>query len=887
MTNGPPRLARGLLALVVPKAHREFVSGDLAEAFEEIAGRDGIRRARRWYWREVLAAVITRWPRSSAPFNPHTGRDSVVQTFWQDLKFGMRLLRRSPGFAVVSILTLGLGIGANTTVFSWINSVLLSPIPGAVAQHRLVEVSTTYRNQSISMSYPDYVDYRARTRLLSGIAARDDQAVHVTVGDVTERVWSEIVTGNYFDVLGVRAIVGRTFLPHEDRIPGAAPVAVISHRLWQSRFGSDPGVLHQRVRINGHPFTIVGVAPAKFQGSATAVAYDMWIPMMMQPTLMPSGDRLKERDSHWMIAFARLAPGVTLEQADDELNAIARQLAAEFPEDRELGVAIAYLRESKAGAIGVLRPVLLALGVVTAIVLLIACANLANLTIARGAARRREIAIRLSIGARRWRVVRQLLTESVLIALGGAGLALVIARWTSQLLVFFAPPTEFTILIDVPLDIRVFAFTGAAGLLTALLFGLVPALQSSAADHTTALKDDSNATVSGRRWLRDALVVAEVALSLALLVSAGLCVRSMQKAQRFDPGFNSRGVLLTAVDLFPAGYSPETGRVFYRTLLERLRALPAADSVTVSRRVPLGFGGSSASTIEVDGYAPKNDESMSVMFNQVGPDYFRTMQIPLMLGRDIQLNDDEGSQPAAVINETMARRYWGDRNPIGGRFRFGSDAPWTTVVGVAREVKFRSLADVPRPFAYLPVLQAYHPAMTIHVRTAGDPVSVAPAVREVVQSLDPALPVFAARTLEAHTGAATFQQRMAGSLLSVFGALAVLLAAVGLYGVLAFLVGQRRREIGVRVALGATPSSVFRLVARHGLALTTVGTVIGFLLAFGIAQALSAVLFGVTAYDAPTIAVALAVLGMCAAAACTIPAVRASRVDPVKALKYE
>jgi predicted permease len=883
----PPLLARAIVSLVVPSAHREFIAGDLIETFEDIAAREGRRRARRWYWRQSIAAALTRWPRSATPFSQPIHGDSLVQALMQDLRFGGRLLRRSPGFACVSILTIGLGIGANTTVFSWINSVLLTPIHGAADQGRLVEISTTYRGEPISMSYPDYVDYRTRARLLSGIAGRDDQAVHLSAGGATERVWAEFVTGNFFDVLGVRTAAGRTFQPEEDRTPGAWPVAVISYRLWQTRFGGDPDVVHRRVEINRHPFTIVGVAAAGFQGSATAVAYDVWIPMMMAPALMPGGDRLKERGDHWMVAFGRLAPGVTLEQARDELHAIARQIGTEFPEARDLDVSATYLRDSNRGAIGVLRAVLLALAAVVGIVLLIACANLANLMIARGAARRREIAIRLSIGASRWRIMRQLLTESVLIAIAGAVLALVIARWTSQLLVLFAPPTEFSILMDVRLDSRVFAFTAAAALLTTVLFGLVPALQASATDYTTALKDDSRSAGSGRRRLRDALVVAEVSLSLALLVSAGLCVRSMQKAQQFDPGFNPRGVLLASIDLFPAGYTAQTGRVFYQQLVERLRALPGAESVTISRRVPLGFTGSSSSSVQVDGYPPKPNESMGVMFNQVGPDYFRTMQIPLLRGRDLDAGDNSQSGPVAVINEAMARRFWAGRDPIGGRFRFGSGAPWTTVVGVAREVKFRNLVEAARPFAYLPVQQLYYPAMTIHVRTAGDPASLAPAVRETVLSLDPALPVFAARTLEAHIGAATFQQRLAGTLLSVFGTLAVLLAAVGLYGVLAFLVGQRTREIGVRVALGASPSSVFRLVARHGLTLTAVGTMIGLPLAFGIAQGLSAILFGVSASDPVTIVAAVALLGVCAAAACLIPAVRATRVDPVKALKSE
>jgi predicted permease len=886
-TARPPLLARSLLRLAVPAAHREFVTGDLNETFNELAGRIGARRARRWFWREALIAACTRWPRAASPVQaPPTG-DSPVQTLFQDLRFGVRLLRRSPGFAAVAILMLGLGIGANTTIFGWVNSVLLTPIPGAADQGRLVSIGQTFRGQTITLSYPDYVEYRDQSRLLSGIAGRDDQAVHLTVDGVPERVWSEIVTGNFFDVLGVPAALGRTFLPEEDRTPGAAAVAVISHGLWQRRFGGDPAVVNREVEINKHPFTIVGVAPPGFQGSQTAIAYDIWIPMMMQPTLMPGGDRLSSRGNHWMTVFGRLAPGATVAQVREELEAITRRIAEQVPDYKGFGASAGYLRDSSDGAIGVLRPVLLALAVVAALVLLIACANLANLMIVRSAVRRREIAIRLSIGASRRRVVRQLLTESLLIAAGGAVLALIIARLTAGMLVLFAPPTEFTIAIDVPLDGRVFAFTTIAALVTAVLFGLMPAVQASSSDYTTALKEGTPGAGASRRRLRDALVVAEVSLSLALLMSAGLCVRSMQKAQEFDPGFNPSGVLLASLDLFPAGYTTDTGRVFFDQLLERLRALPGVEAVTLSRRVPLGFSGSSSSSVQVEGYAPAQGESMSVALNQVGPDYLRTMQIPLAQGRDLAPTDGRDAPAVAVINETMAKRFWTGRDPIGGRFRFGATGTWFTVVGVAREVKFNTLTERPRPFAYLPVLQAYYPAVAIHVRTTGDPGTLAPAVREAVRALDPSLPVYSTRTLAAHTGAATFQQRMAGSLLSVFGGLALVLAVVGLYGVVAFVVGQRTREIGVRMALGAPPSAVFGQVLRYGLKLTVIGAAIGLGVAFGVAQALKALLFGVEAYDPLTLAVATVVLGASAGAACLVPALRAMRVDPVRALRYE
>lgn len=883
----PPRLARALLHLCVPAEHREFVAGDLAETFADVATREGIGRARRWYWREVFIALFTRWPRAhfhqAAPLREG---DSSMQTFFQDLRFGARLLRRNPGFTAAAVLTLGLGMGANTTIFSWINSVLLNPVQGAAEPERLVQVAQTFRGQGPnSLSYPDYVDYRDRSRLLS-IAGRDDQAVHLAVDGAPERVWAELVSGNFFDVLGVRAALGRTFIPDDNRAPGAAAIVVISHGLWQRRFAGDPAVVNRAVDINGTPFTIVGVTPRGFQGSQTALAYDIWIPMTMQPVVVPGGNRLEDRDHHWMTAFGRLAPGATVAQAHAELEAITRDIGTEYGQQHDdVGASVRLLRDASSGAVVMLRPVLLALAIVAAVVLLIACANIANLMIARGTSRSHEIAIRLSIGASRWRVVRQLLTESVLIAVGGGIVALVITRWTAGLLMLFAPPSEFPIALAVTLDSRVFLFTALAAVATVLLFGLAPAWQSSSSDRVVALKE-GGPSVSGRRRLRDALVVAEVSLSLALLVAAGLCVRSMRNAQSFNPGFNPQNVLLASVDLFPAGYTADTGRVFFRQVLDRVRAIPGSNAVTLSRRVPLGLTGSSTSNVHVDGYTRPHGEPMIVAYDHVGPDYFRTLQIGLVRGRDIADADDSRANRVAVINETMARRYWGDRDPIGGRFRFGGEGAWITVVGVSRDVKYRSLNEPSRPFAYLPVLQNYYPHMVIQVRTPADPAALASAVRSAVQAIDPALPVFATRTLEAHISAASFQQRMAGSLLAVFGVLALILAAVGLYGVLAFIVGQRTREIGVRMALGATQSSVFGLIVKHGLKLTAIGSAIGIAAAYGVARALAAILFGVEPHDPVTLAAGIAVLAASALCACVLPARRATRLDPVRALRH-
>jgi predicted permease len=886
----PPRAAVHLLRILLPDEEREFVFGDLEEYFRgRILPLKGPRAARRWYWHQTLCLVWLRWRISSAivEVDGRTG-DGAMSNFLRDLCYGLRMMRKSPGFTTVALLTLALGIGANATIFTWLNSILVVALPGAKAPHELVAVIPVSPEYGLtSVSYPDYVDYRDRNTTLAGLTALENQAMSLSGDGKPERIWAELVTSNFFDVLGVRPILGRTFLADEEKVPNAAPVVILSHTLWQRRFGGDPSVIGRKIILNNYPFTVVGVAPEGFAGGETALRFDLWVPMMMQEKVIP-GKRLEARGNSWLIALGRLKPGVTPQQAAAELTGIARQLQQDHPERARGSVSVYPLWKSPKGATAVLGPVLLLLMGVVGLVLLIACANVANLLLARATGRRREIAVRLALGAGRGRLLRQLLTESILLSIAGGVLGLVCAYWTTGLLRTLAPPTDFPIGLAINLDVRVFAFTFILALLTGIVFGLAPALQASRADMLTPLKDESAAIAGGgrRAWLRSGLVVSQVALSVLLLVAAGLFLRSLERAQTFPPGFNAGGVLLASVDLFPNGYRAEAARAFYKEVLEKVRALPGVESVSLARRIPLGLGGSSSSSITVEGYELRNDERPWTYVNSVGPDYLRTMQIPLINGRDFSDRDNVGAPPVAIINETMARRYWPAGDAVGKRFRFGEDG-WFTVVGIAGNIHSRSLNEPAAAYAYLCLLQFYRPDVTVHVRAAGDPGLLAGVVQREIQSVDPALPVFSIRTLQVHISAAFFQQRMAGRLLTVFGLLALTLATVGIYGVLAYAIGQRTHEIGLRMALGAGRADVLRLVLGQGMLLAGAGLVLGLAVAFALTRLMRTLLFGVSPTDPATFAGVALVLALVAAAACYVPARRATRVDPVVALRYE
>jgi predicted permease len=893
----PPLLARLVVRLCTPARLHEWIAGDLEETYHAIAAREGLRAAREWYWRQARAAAAPRWARRTA-IDTRRG-ESAMTHLATDLRDSARLLLRSPGFTAIAVLMLALGIGVNTTVFSWLNAILLTPVPGARDTGRLVQFGTTFKgNIDTSFSYVDYRHLRT-TAGFAGVAARSERPFTLTVPEAgaqrmasgagaPERAWGELVSDNFFAVLGVEPALGRAFLPSETRGPGDAPVAVISDHVWARHFDRDPGVLGRRVLVNGRPVTIVGVAPPVFQGSVPALSMDLWLPVTQAALVAPDAndERLTASGWHWLEVVGRLAPGTTVDQGRAQFAATFAALAGQRSRRADVVGTVFLLRDAEGGSIGMLRPVLLVLAAVAGLVLLIACANLANLLLVRASRRRRELAVRVALGAGRPALMRLLLAESAVLAVAGGLAALVMTTWTSGLLAGFAPPSDAPVNLRVPLDGAVFAFTVAAATLTALLLGVLPAWTATSGNLVDALKDGTPGAGAGRRRLRGALVVVQVALSVVLLAAAGLCVRSLIKARSIQPGFNTSGVLLASLDLYPRASDNAVARGLYRSLLEGIRQAPGVSAVTLGMNVPLGLDGGSWTTITVDGYQPAPDERVSAAYNFVGPDYFRTLQTPVLRGRDFLLSDDERAERVVIVNEAMAKRYWPRGDALGSRVRFW-DEQWMRVVGVVATTKQRELAGRGSPYFYVPMLQFPSETVTLHVRTAGDVAALTGVVRDVVHRVDSSLPLYGVRTFADHARAATFRQRLAGSLLSVLGLLALVLATVGLYGVLALVVGQRTREFGIRLALGATGRDLRRLVAREAGLLVVIGVAFGLGGALLVGRALEDLLIGVGPDDRVTLAVVALTLGGAALVACLAPARRAARLDPVQALRQE
>ena len=890
-----PLLAEKLLSRCLAEHRQQEYLGDMAELFEARAATRGARAARRWYWRQTFSALADSIVHRRKRRQRHPG-DSLIMTILQDFRYAIRSLAAQPGFTVVAVLMLTLGIGANATIFSWVNAVLLNPLPGTNEPGRLVQLAYLYRDDTLpSFSYPDYKDIRDGSRLLQGVAGRNGLAVGIVIDREAERAWAEMVTANFFDVLGVQIVAGRAFTPADD-VPGAPPVAIVSHDYWTGRFGGDPQIVGRQVRINALPFTIVGVAGQGFRGGESGLSLDLWVPMGTQPQVMPGGNRLDARGSRWLSVVARLNPGTSPDQARAELDSIVdgmRNTYASQGRYIDYRAAVFPLDQAPTGGVSVLRPVLLILMAVAVVVLLIACANLAGLLLARASARQREIAIRLSMGAGRWRIVQQLLVEGAVLAGLGTAAALIVLQWTAGLLIGFAPPSELPIKLQVPIDLRVVWFTAAVAISTVMLFALAPATMAAPAHLATTLRDVGAAgRMFGRHRLRRALVVTQVALSIALLVGAGLCLRSLNAATRMTPGFEANGVVVGWLDLFSAGYTADTGRAFYARMLERVRALPGVESASLGRRIPLGFIGGSFTDITVEGHEAKADDPQGVGINYVGPDYATTMQMPVIAGRDLSIDDVAERPRVALISETMARLYWKGRDPVGGRLFFGRpradrEPQWITVVGVAKDIKQRRLTERAQPFMFVPILQFYSADAVLHVRTNRPTETAAADLQRAMRELDAQVPFYSLSRLSDHVRAATFQQKLAGDLLVVFGGLALLLAGIGSYGVLSYLVGMRRREIGIRLAVGATRGDVFRLVAGSGARVIGIGLVVGLLLSIGVGMGLQSLLIGISPADPVTYAVVLAILVTVTSAACMLPARRAARLDPVTTLREE
>ncbi len=804
-------------------------------------------------------------------------------TLWQDLRYGVRMLWKSPGFAAVAVLSLALGIGANTAMFSVINTTLLRPLP-VVEPERLVTLNGD------GFSYPNYVDYRDRDEAFDGVIAYRYTPLNFGVSGENERIWGYLATGNYFDLLGIRAALGRTFTPEEDRPRGGHPVAVISYGLWQRRFNSDPHVLSQTITLNNHSFNVIGVAPRNFAGTEQLFAPDVWIPIMMQPVAEPGRERLDLRGEGWLQVIARLKPGVTLRQAQAATNNLAAQLAREYPRTNE-GMTV------KLFPAGAINPAvhdqavifLLFLMAVVGLVLLIACVNVASLMLARALARRKEIAIRLALGAGRTHIVRQLLTESVLVSTLGGALGLILALWIIDLIAAFRPPIEFQLALDLHLDHRVLLFTLLVSLATGVAFGLVPALQASRADLVPALKDDLSTQGHRRSRARSALVTTQIALSLVLLIGAALFVRSLQHAQMMSPGFDPQHVVAASFDLSLQGYDEARGQGLQRQLIERIESQPGVESASLTNLLPLSLG-SSYTGIYIEGMPPKsNAERPSMLYSIIAPRYFATMGIPLVAGRDFGERDKKGAPNVYIINETMARRFWPNESAVGKRLSFeGPQGPWHEIIGVAKDGKYRTLGENPQPFLYMPLLQHYDGQSTLLVRLKGNNAPAAiDLVRREVRTIDDKLPLYDIKTLREHMGLALFPARVAATLLGVFGLLALLLAAIGVYGVMAYSVSQRTREIGIRIALGAQTDDVLKLVVKQGMILALIGIALGLAGALALARVMSNLLYGVSATDPTTfIGVSLLLAGI-ALVACLIPARRATKVDPMAALHYE
>ena len=807
----------------------------------------------------------------------------------REFRYGLRALLKSPGFTIIAILTLALGIGANSTIFSWINSTLLDPIPGVANASQYVELTAGPTGNDSPISYPDYLDLRDGNHTLSSLMTYAMWSMDMTGNAKPERVWGMFASENFFDALDVHPILGRGFLPVEGTKPGGAPVVVISYRLWQTYFGSDPSIIGRTVQINKRPYTIVGVTPALFQGPQSGLRVDMWLPVMMvQQFATGSDDFLRNRGAHWVMTIGRLKPDVSREQAQADMNILYGQIAKRFPDahkDRD-SVILHPLWRAPFGANYYLRTILFLLIAISGVVLLLACANVANLLLVRGVGRRREMAIRLSVGATRWRLVRQLLVESLLLALSGGGVAMLFTLWSAGTLSDFVPHTEIPISMSVHADRTVLFATFVISLVTGIIFGILPALRASNLAPAAVLKEESGSASGGRSKARlsSILVVAQIAMSLLLLVCAGLFIRSFRLAQQFNPGFNPHNVLLDWYDLGGVGYDQKSGTEFHRQLLAKLQALPGMHSVALAHWIPLGFT-RSRTTVDAEGYVPRPRESMDIDDVRVSPNYLHTMQIPLVAGREFVLSDTDTSQLVAVVNQEFARRYWPGEDPIGKRLR--ADGKWFTVVGVAHNSDTDSLNQKPKPFLYLPLFQDYVSQIAIHARVAGNPLAYVSAVQNTIHELDADLPLFDLMTLDSRIELNTTDDRIGGVFVGAFGILALVLAAVGVYGVLAYTTRQRTHELGIRIALGAEPRDVFGLVLRQGAILAFFGIVIGLAASFALTRALSSTLFGVSATDPLTFAAVALLLLFVALFACYIPARRAMRTDPLTALRYQ
>lgn len=816
-----------------------------------------------------------------------------MRTVIQDLRYGFRMSLKSPAFTLVAVLTLAVGIAANTTVFSWIDTVLLRPLPGIADPPNLVAFETVTPNgEFITTSYPDFRDYRDHLKLISGMGVAQPNAFNIGDQDHAERIWGELVSGNYFDVLGVKPTIGRVFSRYEysDK-QGAFPVAVISYGLWNRSFNSDPGVIGRSIRVNRQQLTIIGVVPEEFRGTLPGLTFSIWIPITMGPQLnaMPEW-MLRDRQSRICLAFARLNPGVTISQARAEIASLAHELAAREPRTNHGITATLFpIWKSHFGAQATMLGPLQTLMAVCAVVLLIVCANVANLLLARTTSRQREFGLRLALGAGRTRLARQILIETLVFAAAGTIVALPLALGMSRSLGYLLPPTNFPIALRHEISGGILIFIALACIIACVLSGVVPAMQSARADLNEVLKEGGRSGTTGSRSqrLRRLLVIAEVALALVAIIGAGLFNKSFQMARQIHPGFNANGVIISHLYLSSAGYSVPDRIQFCARLRQRLESQPGVTAVSYADFIPLGIGDGSWEDLQIDAYVPSRSENMKIYRTVAAPGYFSLLGIRLLDGRDFTEQDDLKSNPVMIVNEAFARRFFGGGYAIGRRVH--GWGKWFTVVGLVKDSKYHEPNESQRPLFYVPFRQVYRAdlGIAIYVRTAGDLNQAMATLRREVRALDSSIGLFDTMPLTEYISASLFAQKMAAALLGALGAIALVLAAVGMYSVMAYSVSQRTQEIGIRMALGARPVDVQALVVKQGMGLTFAGLLVGVAGAVAITRLAAGLLVNVSATDPLIFAGAAVFLALIALAASYVPALRATRIDPNAALRCE
>ena len=898
---------RRLKGLNLPPAREEEIieelSDHLGNLYEEILAEGATTEKA---YREVLSSLsqsdlpgeLRAAVRTARPDRIPEGFASsghLLADLWQDLVYAARMLRKAPGFTAVAALTLALGIGANTAVFTIISTLLLNPLPVAKSSE-LVAINTTQAKMTTQsgefqlMSYLNIKDFRDRTLSFSNFAAHSNPTA-ITMSDTGEphRIFVEVVTGNYFETLGIHPFMGRFFLPSEDFTPGAAPVVVLGYAAWQGRFGGASDIVGRTIKLNNTPFTIIGIGPKGFKGLYAVFGPDVWVPSMMAEQILPAeqGNALRDRAILLFTGIGRLRPGLTIVQARAELNIVASSLEKEFP-DADQGQAAA-VRPLNEAAYGPERQPLLfgstLLMAIVGLVLLIACSNVANLLLSRAAVRRQEIAVRLALGAGRMRLIRQLLTESVLLGLLGGVLGLLFGYAGCQFLWSFRP-AEFALnFAELRISPSVFVFALAVSLLTGLLFGVVPALRTSRTPVAEVLKEESRGAGRSRNRisLANTLLAGQVAVSLVLLVVAAMVLQSLQREYTIDPGFETKHVALFMMYPGQAGYDQTHTKQFYKQARDRVGSVPGVSSLSWASNLPLW--GRKETGVVIEGQEQrKKSEAISAVVDTVDLNYFSTVGISLVEGRDFTQEDSDISTPIAIINATMAAKYWPNQNPLGRRLQLPRGKDFVEIVGVVKTANYQTLGEPPQSCIYIPLRQNYSDAMILYVRTERNPSAALAAVQSELRALDPVLPVEDIRTGTKVIDQALWGAKIGVALLGVFGLLALSLASVGLYGIMAYSVNQRRREIGIRMALGAGQASVLRLILRQGMTLVIGGVAVGLILSLLLGRALSKFLYGVGGSDPASLAGASLVLLTVALVACYLPARRASQVDPLVAL---